>query len=102
MWGKVTNRDEWLKQAIEFTGNALLYGEYMVKVLSEMPNSCEHNLSNITQNRKAWIGHAACALAIACPEDIVREAWSHLSAEQQDAANYQAELAIKKWELENE
>lgn len=98
MWGGVDDRDIFLKKAIEFTGNHVLYGSWMEKVIHEWKYSCEHNLSNITQNRKAWLGHAACAFAMGCPEDIVREAWWHLTEEQRVLANAQAEKFINQWE----
>jgi hypothetical protein len=100
MWGNVSNRKTWLDIAILFTGNADLYGEWMLNVLGEWKKSCEHNLSK-SGDKRAWIGHAAVALAINCPEDIVREAWGHLSQEQQDAANKKASEAIEKWRLTN-
>jgi hypothetical protein len=98
MWGSVADKEAFLKVAIAFTSNHVLYGKHMEKVVSEWKYSCEHNLSNATQNRKAWIGHAACAYAFNCPEDIVRKAWSFLTDEQRTLANEQADLAIKKWE----
>jgi hypothetical protein len=98
MWGIVEDRQEFLKVAIEFTGNHREYGKWMRKVIKQWPISCEHNLTAVTMNRKAWLGHAACALAIKCPEDIVRQAWSHLTEEQQRKANEQAERTIKAWE----
>lgn len=98
MWGSVKDRDDFLQKAIVFTGNHELYGEYMQKVVAQWTFSCEHNLSNTTQNRRAWIGHAAVALAFQCPEDIVREAWWHLTDEQRDLANKQADKAIEIWE----
>jgi hypothetical protein len=101
MWGNVDDKDKYLKWAIEFTGDAELYGSYMMDVAREWTKSCQHNLSNRTQNRKAWIGHAACAKAYGCPEHIVRQAWSHLSEEQQIAANKKADEAIEYWEQEN-
>jgi len=98
MWGTVDNRKRFLDWAIKFTGDHKKYGRFMMRVADEWKYSCEHNLSNLTQNRKAWIGHAACALANECPEDIVREAWGHLTREQQNLANKQAENAISHWE----
>lgn len=98
MWGAVSNKFEMLEWAIEFTGDANLYGDWMMKVVSDWPMSCQHNLSNSTQNRKAWIGHAACAYANKCPEDIVRKAWSHLTEQQQIDANAKAQEAIEHWE----
>lgn len=98
MWGSVDNRALYLDMAIKVTGDADLYGQWMMEVAKKWKYSCEHNLSNLTQNRKAWIGHAACAYAFRCPEDIVRCAWSFLSEEQQIAANYAAQAAINYWE----
>ena len=98
MWGTVENKSEYLKHAIWFTGDHELYGMYMKRVVLSWRYSCEHNLSNVTQNRKAWLGHAACALAFECPESIVRKAWSFLSEEQQALANNQADKCIKLWE----
>ena len=98
MWGTVDDKKKYLDAAIEFTGDAELYGSWMVKVVRKWKYSCEHNLSNKTQNRQAWIGHAACALAMGCPENIIRSAWSYFSKEQQDEANAQADEAIQLWE----
>jgi len=101
MWGNVSDKSYWLAKAIAFTGDAELYGKWMLKVVDKWPVSCEHNLTKKSLNRKAWIGHAAAALAIQCPEDIVRAAWAHLSREQQIAANAKAQEAIDIWEQRN-
>lgn len=103
MWRKCSKLDEgkYLDDAIRFTGNAELYGEWMLKVIDQWPVACEHNLSDVDQNRKAWIGHAATCLAIGCPESITRMAWGYLSKEQQDSANAVADIAIRKWERGN-
>jgi hypothetical protein len=98
MWGSVSNRKAFLKKAIEFTGDAEKYGRFMIKVAEKWKYSCEHNLTDLTQNRRAWIGHAACAMALGCPEDIVREAWGYLSDDQQLKANRKADEAIHYWE----
>lgn len=98
MWGVATDKAKQLEWAIKFTGDHELYGEWMKKVVDDWPYSCAHNLSNTEQNRKAWIGHAACAYANQCPEDIVRSAWSRLTKEQQEQANAAAQRAIEYWE----
>lgn len=101
MYGKVDNKNEWLEKAIEFTGDHVLYGKWMIKVANDWKYSCEHNLTKTNTNRRAWIGHAAVAFAIQCPEDIVREAWGYLTEKQQKLANEQADIAIKHWENNN-
>jgi hypothetical protein len=99
MWGEVSNRRLYLQRAICFTGNHRLYGRYMRRVTEEWRNSCVNALTDYNLNRRAWIGHAACALALRCPEDITRHAWSFLSNEQQILANKQANRAIQSWEM---
>jgi len=100
MWQSVPKDegDKLLKEAIEFTGNPELYGSYMQRIIMEWPISCEQNLTDRSMNRQAWIGHAACCLAIGCPEHITRAAWHFLSRDQQDKANAQADRAILAWE----
>lgn len=103
MWGKVESqhKDKYFKQAVIFTGNAEEYGKYMIRVVKEWKYSCEHNLTDLNQNRRAWIGHAACALALGCPEDITRKAWGILSEKQQFDANAVADIAIQMWEKQH-
>lgn len=98
MWGSVSDKAAFLEKAIKFTGDHILYGRYMMRVINEWPISCENALTDYSLNRKAWIGHAACALAFKCPENIVRKAWKELTYEQQSLANRQAIAAIGKWE----
>ena len=99
MWGKVANRRLFLQRAEIFTGNHRLYGRYMQRVAVEWPNSCINALTDYNLNRKAWIGHAACALALQCPEDITKQAWKLLTDEQRILANRQADRAIQSWEV---
>ena len=100
MWRIIlgAKRKEFLEQTIKFIGNTELYGSYMLKVVDMWPISCEQNLTCPGINKQAWIGQAACCIALGCPEDITREAWRYLSKKQQDQANEKADIAIKTWE----
>lgn len=98
MWGTVSDRALFLRRAISFTGDHKKYGRFMMRVAIEWPVSCENALTDYSLNRKAWIGHAACAMALGCPEDITREAWGKLTDEQRLLANREAERAIQHWE----
>lgn len=98
MWGTVEDKAGYLARALEFTGNAPLYGSFMQRVIREWHWSCENALTDVSMNRRAWLGHAACALAFRCPENIVRQAWGHLSNDQQRRANAEATKAIGDWE----
>lgn len=103
MWRKEKpeNEKRLLDKAIDFTGNYQEYGAAMMRVVMEWPITCQHNLTDLTQNRKAFIGHAACCYAFGCPEYITREAWGYLTKKQQDDANKEAEKAIMFWEKRN-
>lgn len=102
MWRTLPKEDEetFLNKAIDFTGDAELYGQFMVEVVLNWPFSCEHNLTCRGMNRQAWIGHAACCLATKSPEYITRQAWHTLSEKQQNHANLNASIAIELWEEE--
>lgn len=89
-----------LQEAIDFTGNSELYGEWMWKVVCNWPLSCEHNLT-ATGNRRAWLGHAACFMAIGCPESITRQAWGYLSEQQRIDADQKATDCIEIWEWQH-
>jgi len=97
MWGTISDKKRWLALAIEFTSNHLKYGFYMQRVVRGWPISCENALTDSNLNQKAWIGHAACAMAIRCPEYITREAWGKLTDEQRILANQEASRAIQLW-----
>lgn len=98
MWGVSSDRASDTLKAIEFTGDHNLYGSYMMRVVMEWPISCENALTDSFLNKKAWVGHAAVALALGIPEDITRLAWGVLSSEQQLLANREAERAVRYWE----
>lgn len=99
MWRIVPKCEEtlWLDVAVWFTGDNDLYGQWMLKVINELPLACEHNLTNDAMNRWAWIGHAACCLATGCPEYITRRAWGLLDETQRTLANARAAIALQIW-----
>lgn len=77
------------------------YGAFraaMLRAIEEWPVSCEHNLSAVTMNRLAWLGHAGNCIAHGSPESITRLAWHTLNSEQQDIANQVAAEVVEIWE----
>jgi len=104
MWRDIDARErtDFHRKAVEFTGNHKLYGSFMMLVIETYQISCEHNLTDIGMNRRAWIGHAACFMAIGCPEYVTRAAWSEITELQRELANNEADKAIKKWTRSHE
>jgi hypothetical protein len=70
----------------------------MLKAIEEWPISCEVNLTAQGMNRQAWLGHAACCIAVNSPENCTRLGWHTLSQPEQDEANRVADEAIALWE----
>lgn len=100
MWKDTPKEQEQekIKECTEFMSDHKLFGHNMQRVIKEWKYSCENWLSFKGMNRIAWIGQAACCIALNCPEYIVRQSWGYLTEEQRQLANEQAEIAITIWE----
>ena len=103
MWGKVDKQEEikMLKCAIEFTGNHYEYGNAMREVVKMWPKTMLNSLTNVSINRRAFLGHCAVCYKFGIPEYIVRMAWKELSDKQRILADNEAQTTINKWELQN-
>lgn len=100
MWRTLGNEDEdeWIQKTIDFTANTSLFGKWMMEVVKAWPVACEHNLTDTSSNRRAWIGQAAACLSIKSPEYITRLSWWQLTEKQRNDANKQADYAINQWQ----
>jgi hypothetical protein len=94
------NKDNLTKQVVLFFENDNLVQEYMQKVIKQWVNSCEHNLSNLSMNRIAYLGQAASCIYCAAPSLITMNAWSYVNQVSQNKANEIAQTIINKWEVE--
>lgn len=70
-------------------------------VTTEWVHSCEHNLTNSSMNRIAWLGQAALAYTHNIPS-IYCAGFKLLTKEQQDDANEKALEYLNKWLIEND
>lgn len=98
MWSSAGRQKHLVEKSAFFMADTKRFQSAMYRVICEWPISCEHNLSDLSQNRLAWIGQAACAIEIKCPESAVREAWGRLTDNQRRDANESAKKTIKEWE----
>ena len=69
----------------------------MKDVSLEWKFSSEHNLTNSEQNRRAWLGQAACCKEFSVHDGIVKKAWKELSNKERRAANNIADNVIIEW-----
>lgn len=79
-----------------FLADANTFAEGIQKVFKEWPNSCEHNLTNSSMNRIAWIGQAAACASRGLPSTY-RGGFSKLPTEVQTVANNLALEYLNKW-----
>ena len=70
---------------------------YMMRVVKEWKYFCEHNFTNPSINKVAYLGQAACALYKDVPSTVTMEAWSEVPENYKDIANQIAEDCIEYW-----
>ena len=99
MWKSIKpiERETYIDDAKSLMINVNEFYNAMIEVINLWPISCECNLTSTGINHQAWIGRAACAIAVDCPEDMTRLAWRTLTKEQQNEANQVADKAISVW-----
>lgn len=76
------------------------FDKVLEKVLDEWKYSCEHNLTNSSMNRIAWLGQAAVAYKYNVPSRY-SSGWSLLTQEEQEKANRVAYNHLNKWLKDN-
>lgn len=87
-----------VQQAKELLSNTPIFFDTMKIMMKEWPVCSAVNLTNLGQNRRAWLGAAACNYLHKIPEVITRIAWNELSKEQQDKANLAANKIINEYD----
>lgn len=94
-------KDELIQKGIEMFNSEKLTRENMFFVVDNWKFSCEHNLSNPSINKIAYIGQGACCVYASIPSTVIMELWSKLSKEVQERANGIAKEAIERWNNQN-
>ena len=61
--------------------------KFMLRVINEWKFSCEHNLTNPSMNKIAYIGQAACCIYCGAPNTITMKAWNMLDENIKERAN---------------
>jgi hypothetical protein len=71
-------------------------------IIEEWPYSCEHNLTNTSLNRVAYMGQAACALVFKVPSSMSSSGYNLLTDEQKISADAMAQKYIDLWATKHE
>ena len=96
-----TEKDNKIKKVLEMFNSKDLTTEYMNRVINEWVYSCEHNLTNSSLNKIAYIGQSACCIYDGVPSSVTMEAWSLLDKKTQERADKIALSVLGKWEKQN-
>ena len=97
----VIDKDKKVINAINLLSNPNEFYEVCQLIMNNWKNATDVNLSNKNQNRKAWLGAAACNYKYKVPEYLTRIAWGLLNKNVQDKANKIAEKIILEYERKN-
>lgn len=97
--GKSDGEDR-TQKAVECLSDEAICRKYMRKVVSEWVIAAEQVLTNLEQNRKAWLGWCACFMYGGCRDEETRAAWGLMTEQNRIRANQIADEVIKEWERE--
>lgn len=87
-----------IESVLKMFNSKELTEKYMRKAIYEWKYSCEHNLSNNSINKIAYIGQCACCIFDEVPNLVTMYAWKLLSQEIRDRSDKIAIKIIKEWE----
>ena len=93
------NKEKLIQQVINYFNNKDLIEKNMAIVIDNFVFSCEHNFTNPSMNKIAWLGQASVSVWSKIPREITMEAWNYLPKEIQERANKIAQNEIERWEL---
>lgn len=95
MWKK--GDETRLREAIEFTGDHVIYGNAMKEVITAWPRTILNTLTNPSVNKRAFLGHCAVCFKLGIAESVTRMAWKHLTDQQRYDADKVAQETINDW-----
>lgn len=93
-------KEDYEKLYAEFLRDIPLFSSSLFKVIDQWRYSCEHNLTNLTMNRIAWLGQAAICIEYNIPS-CYRAGYFLLTEDEQHKANSTALLYLNTWLLNN-
>ena len=97
-FSKSNTKENLHEKVVELFTNPKNTEIFMSKVVQEWKYSCEHNLTNISMNRIAWLGQAACCLYANIPSEITKQAWHMVPEDYRNQADKIAELIISEFD----
>ena len=100
--GTEETSEERIEKAVKCLSDEKLCRENMQKVVANWAIATEQVLTNLEQNRRAWLGWCACFMYGGCHDEETRAAWGLMTEQNRIRANKIADEVIKEWEREYE
>lgn len=90
-----------IQKSIDLLSNQKEFEKYANIVIKDWSYSCEHNLTDPSLNKIAYIGQSSCCIANGTPAFVTRLAWSYIEEKNQKEANKTAKKILKKWQYKH-
>ena len=90
-------RDGKVKLCVNLLSNDCEFYNACIKVIQSWTIASKVHLTNKDQNRRAWLGAAACCIHCGAQEILTREAWSLLTDLEKTKANIVADNVIESF-----
>jgi len=90
-------KDNTLELYASLLRDPVQFEEALKVITSEWKYSCEHNLSNESMNRIAYLGQAACALVYKVPHHLSMSGYNLLTDSEKIAADQMAKKYLDLW-----
>ena len=94
----IKDKDKKINDAINLLSSEIDFYDALKKMCDCWKVATDVNLTNKQQNRRAWLGAAACMFIHNTPEYLTRIAWCLLDKQTKNRANLIAEKIIKEYE----
>lgn len=92
-----TKKDKTLKLYASLLRDLPRFEEALKTIINEWKHSCEHNLSNESMNRIAYLGQASCSLVYKVPHTMSMAGYNLLNDEEKIAADALAQKYLDLW-----
>lgn len=96
------NSKEHIQKSIELLSNQDDFYKYAKELIKEWVFSCEHNLTDPSVNKIAYIGQASCCIANNTPAFVTRMAWAYIPEEIKIKANNTAKKVLNEWKIKHQ
>lgn len=91
-----------INKSIELLSNQDEFYKIAKLLVNNWTFCIEHNLTDSSINKIAYIGQASCCFKNKTPSFVTKQAWGYIDEDTRIKANATAKKVLKEWELSHE